>query len=604
MPGAQTTYLLPDGVLEWQATYYWRVDEIDDEGTVYKGHVWTFTVADALVGWWKFDEGEGTIALDSSGHGNEGTLVGDPQWVPGYDGLALDFDGQDDYIDTGKVPSQLGVDGNMPRTMALWAYTRSFNRGGLYEMGGKDGEDGFSLTTAEQDGQWVVDYGSDHETFPADAAGEWTHFMHVHNRYFQWVYVNGEEVAETWIELDTSDGGTFRIGVSGQACFDGLIDDVRLYSRAVTQDEIVRIMQGDPHRAWSPLPAHGSVLTLDDANLLQWSAGAGAVAHDVYLGTDGSAVENATIETDGIYQGRTPVETTTRVPLQMPLAWDTTYYWRVDEIGDDGTTAQGPLWRFKTLDYLIIDDFESYSEDLEDENWIWDTWLDGWIIGNGSTVGYFEAPYARMPDPVHGGRQSMPFSYYNVEEPWYSEAVRTWETPQNWTRYGVDTLTLHFAGWPVAFFERGDGRVVVGGTGKIGDTEDAFGFVWKPLPGDGEIVVRIDSIAEDPSRATAGVMIRWSLADESKNVALLMTLSDGTSFQYRIEDGEPTEKTTQSGPMPPYWLKLSRRAMRSRHNVAPMGWIGACHGSCGGVAGEDARRWSVHWPGCDDSKLA
>jgi len=58
-----------------------------------------------LVGWWKFDEGTGTTAYDSSGNGNDGTFNGDPQWVVGYFGGALEFDGSDDWLDCGSDPS-------------------------------------------------------------------------------------------------------------------------------------------------------------------------------------------------------------------------------------------------------------------------------------------------------------------------------------------------------------------------------------------------------------------------------------------------------------------------------------------------------------------
>ena len=49
----------------------------------------TGTTKAELVGWWRFDEGSGTIANDSSGNGNDGTFYGDPQWVIGYFGGAL-----------------------------------------------------------------------------------------------------------------------------------------------------------------------------------------------------------------------------------------------------------------------------------------------------------------------------------------------------------------------------------------------------------------------------------------------------------------------------------------------------------------------------------
>ena len=54
-----------------------------------------------LVAHWKLDDGSGTTAIDSSGNGNDGTFVGDPQWVAGKLGGALDFDGDGDYVDFG-----------------------------------------------------------------------------------------------------------------------------------------------------------------------------------------------------------------------------------------------------------------------------------------------------------------------------------------------------------------------------------------------------------------------------------------------------------------------------------------------------------------------
>jgi len=47
-----------------------------------------------LLGWWKLDDGTGTVTADSSGNGIDGVFVGDPEWVAGKFGSALLFDGQ------------------------------------------------------------------------------------------------------------------------------------------------------------------------------------------------------------------------------------------------------------------------------------------------------------------------------------------------------------------------------------------------------------------------------------------------------------------------------------------------------------------------------
>ncbi|MHC4285107.1 MAG: hypothetical protein ACYSWZ_19385 [Planctomycetota bacterium] len=52
-----------------------------------------------LVGWWKLDEGAGTVANDMSNYGNNGTLQGGPLWTVGHLVGALQFDGVDDFVD-------------------------------------------------------------------------------------------------------------------------------------------------------------------------------------------------------------------------------------------------------------------------------------------------------------------------------------------------------------------------------------------------------------------------------------------------------------------------------------------------------------------------
>jgi len=75
-----------------------------------------------LVGWWPFDEGEGTVAHDASGNGNDGVFVGDPQWVEGIIGGALEFNG-DDYVNCGNGDS-LQIRDQI--TMAFWFKVEAF----------------------------------------------------------------------------------------------------------------------------------------------------------------------------------------------------------------------------------------------------------------------------------------------------------------------------------------------------------------------------------------------------------------------------------------------------------------------------------------------
>ncbi len=72
--------------------------------------------ARVLAAWWKLDETGGTSIADSSGNGHHGVVYGDPAWLPsgGHVRSALQFDGVDDYVDTGWMP-------NLPTwTVATW----------------------------------------------------------------------------------------------------------------------------------------------------------------------------------------------------------------------------------------------------------------------------------------------------------------------------------------------------------------------------------------------------------------------------------------------------------------------------------------------------
>jgi len=305
-----------------------------------------------LVGWWPFEEGQGSLALDASGHGNDATLMGDPEWVPGYDGLALDFDGQGDYVDTGKVPSQLGVAGDAPRTVALWAYTRSFNGGGLYEMGGHGTLASFSARTHESEQWWQVRYGDIDVGFVAGSLNEWIHLAQVYQTSRAEIYVNGYySYNSRQLVVRTGDEIAFRIGICDGVVFDGVIDDVRVYDRAMTRKEVQRIMYGSPLLAAEPQPTNGAATDIAQASVLSWSAGAIAIGHDVYFGTDEAQVRDATTETEAIYRGRLPAGQTDYELPEAPPDWNAAYWWRVDEINRDGTVTVGKVWSFTTLDY-------------------------------------------------------------------------------------------------------------------------------------------------------------------------------------------------------------------------------------------------------------
>ena len=462
IPQATTTY--DPGPLDPAKTYYWRVDEFDGVVT-HTGDVWSFsTMPDIpitdpnLVGWWKFDEGSGDVVVDSSGYDNLGTLRSDPQWVTGYDGDALEFDGVDDFVD---VPhdSTLTVDNEV--TVMAWIHT-SRHEGptgqgyqGIIAKGNSTrsyslytqsaGTLHFSTTSA---GAYVGS--SSTGQVPLN---EWVHVAAMVVGGQHQYYINGEPAGQGGggITLpgsaDTENVVIGRTQEGATRSFLGMIDDPRIYNRALTQEEIKDVMRGDLTLAWNPSPPHRSTPSIDVAMPLSWSPGENAAEHDVYFGIDKDAVESAgTSDASGIYRGRQ--NATTYTPPEGVEWGGGPYYWRIDEVNTDGTISTGRIWSFTVANYLLVDDFESYTDNDADGEAIWQHWIDGFgVADNGSQVGYLLPPYAEQMI-VQSGRQSMPLLYNNTNGVTNSEAALTLTARRDWTAHSVAELSLWFHGDP------------------------------------------------------------------------------------------------------------------------------------------------------------
>jgi len=225
----------------------------------------------------------------------------------------------------------------------------------------------------------------------------------------------------------------------------------KTYYWRVDEFDIIETYKGE---VWS-FTAEGAVMSLKPSNgdvdvkqtqILSWSPADFATSHEVYFGTDKAVVRDADTGSPE-YKGTRDLGSESYDPGK--LEWDSTYYWRVDEVNNTNPDSPwiGPVWSFTTANFLIVDDFESYNDlDPEDpdSNRIFNAWLDGYDDPtNGSLVGYETPPFAEQTI-VHGGNQSMPLYYDNSVG--YSEATLTLTYPRDWTENGVDTLTIWFRG--------------------------------------------------------------------------------------------------------------------------------------------------------------
>jgi hypothetical protein len=236
--------------LERGLVYYWRVDELQPEGSVVTGDVWTFSPG-GLVGWWKFDEGAGQRAADASGHGLDGTLVGGPAWVEGVTGKALELDGADDYVDLGNDP-RFAITG--PITICAWIKVRAFDK--EWQALVTKGDSSWRLQ--RNWGQNTLEFACTGVPVPGTLLGSlfgtvnvndgrWHHVAAVYDGSRGLLYLDGR------LDISVEAAGTLRtnnfkvfIGANDEKPgrnWSGTIDDVRLYNYGLTAEEVTQIYE-------------------------------------------------------------------------------------------------------------------------------------------------------------------------------------------------------------------------------------------------------------------------------------------------------------------------------------------------------------------------
>jgi len=315
------------------------------------------------VSHWKFDEGEGSIAYDSVGD-NHGTIYG-AQWTSGQINGALLFDGVNDYV---------GLPNNSPIwlpqndfTVAAWVYfdrdpttvhdfvldlqymfstNHSVNTGYCIFRNCVNGKAGFDMITATSDSGLRSEDGM--------VKNRWYHLVGVRSGTTQAIYMDGQLNASRTCSGDpikfVGSGSDYKVNFGkisdvetpGAYYLDGTIDDVRIYDRALSAEEIQELYRGGlGPKAFRPYPAEGAV-NMDPNVVLSWSPGKAALTHDVYFATDFNDANDANTVSSA-YMGSYDVNSWDPCGLD----YDTTYYWRVDEVGPYGT-CKGDVWSFTT----------------------------------------------------------------------------------------------------------------------------------------------------------------------------------------------------------------------------------------------------------------
>jgi hypothetical protein len=422
----QTATTYDPGRLEFGQTYFWRVDEVNaaPDNTIFTGEVWRFEVE-------PFAYAIANVIATSNGESDEtsgpeklvdgsGLNEADQHSVDAYDMWSADApaDGSDLYL-------QFEFDAVYKlHQILVWNYNVQF------EMMLGFGLKNVTVEYSTDGEEWTVlgDYDLNQATARA---------TYVYNSV-----IDFGGIPAKYVKLTVNSAfGTLGYGLS----------EVRFTHI--------------PVQAREPQPADGAVNVDTDA-VLSWRAGREAATHEVYFGVDAEEL---------------PLLGTSAQPSIAPGVLDlaTTYYWKVVEVNDLEAIGawEGSLWSFATRAFTVVEDFESYTDDIEAGEAIFDTWLDGWVNDTGSTVGHMVAPFAEQ-SIVHSGRQSMPMFYENTNGLTIAEAERTFPA-QNWTASGIKTLSLYFYGDPG---NTGQLYLKINGT-KVpydGDAADITRGAWQP----------------------------------------------------------------------------------------------------------------------------
>ncbi|MDI6450628.1 LamG-like jellyroll fold domain-containing protein [Anaerobaca lacustris] len=389
----QTDTTYDAGSLAFGQTYYWRVDEVNaaPDNTIFKGDIWSFTVEPYVY------------PISNIVATSNATSEPDAGPQKTVDGSGLNAD---DQHSTTNADMWAGTTGGAEPVWIQYEFDRLYK---LHEMWVWNYNVIFEPMLGFGFKDVTVEYSADGTGWTAlgdfQFAQGTARMTYAHN-----TTIDFEGIAARYVRLTANSayGFTGQFGLS----------EVRFYYLPVHPRE--------------PQPADGATNVNIDA-VLDWRSGREAAAHEVYLSTDEAAVA------DGTALAAT-VSPSSYDPPALDL--DTEYFWKIVEVNEAEAIGawEGDIWSFSTQQFTVIDDFESYTDDMDAQTTIFDAWLDGWVNGTGSTVGHLNTPFAEQTI-VRSGRQSMPLFYEGD-----SRADFRMDVAQDWTAGGAATLVLYFRG--------------------------------------------------------------------------------------------------------------------------------------------------------------
>ena len=226
---------------------------------------------DSLEGLWLFDEGNGNTAVDASGKGLDGKLIGSPKWVDGQFGKALEFDGAGAYVE---IPAHSNP--TKAITVSVWVQSPSpaWNQHGFlvskrdaYILHPNLGSNAVAFPVFNGGG-WNVPNAWDTGSVGPDDITEWHMYTGTYDSATgEWkIYIDGEEASALDLTKNEIAEDIDVLWIGRDQCCDprfgsAIVDEVAIFNVALTQDEIQTIMDNGLDLAVLAVQPNGKMTT-------------------------------------------------------------------------------------------------------------------------------------------------------------------------------------------------------------------------------------------------------------------------------------------------------------------------------------------------------
>lgn len=301
-------------------------------------------IISGLVAYWKMDDGSGTTVKDSSGNGHDGTFVGSPIWVAGKYGGGLQGNNSGFNAAFNFAPTNF--------TVAFWIYPQVLSNwnNGIGTNGGY--WNGFTICTSAAGEVYVgTDIGT--RIGPVSngiyVVNQWIHIVFTYNAGVGTLYKNGVVIASKSGMTAPATWNNF--GYSSTYPLQAILDEVCIYSRALSQDDVTALYS-------NVITFQTSVSLASFSSVIYNTAQVNSQAYSPNIITYGvcySATNPIPTLADSYTVDGTLTNSTASFVSQLTgLKALTTYYVRAYATESGGTTYYSAVQTFQTLQFGIV----------------------------------------------------------------------------------------------------------------------------------------------------------------------------------------------------------------------------------------------------------